>query len=162
MDIYIRPLRESDALVSWSWRNDPQVWAFTGSKPDCYISEEIELNWIRRVLQEKSSKRFAICVAENNEYIGNVQLTHIEDDTAQFHIFIGNKLYWGKGVSTSATKQILSVARESLELKTIYLEVNKNNLAAIKSYEKNGFKVGSSCGEVLKMTVDLKNESAKQ
>jgi RimJ/RimL family protein N-acetyltransferase len=148
-------LCENDALKSCHWRNDPDIWAYTGSKPDCYVTEEIEIEWIRRVLNDETSHRFAICITGSNEYIGNVQLTDIQNGMAQFHIFIGNKLYWGRGVSTSATGMILNFAQNSLNLKKIHLEVNKMNLAAIKSYKKNGFKVISSCCGNYIMHIDL-------
>jgi RimJ/RimL family protein N-acetyltransferase len=139
MEIYIRPLREEDALTSWKWRNDPEVWKLTGSRPDRYITEELELSWIKRVLQDQSTKRFAICVSGTDKYIGNVQLTDITGECAEFHIFIGDRSCWGKGVSTQATRLILDYAWNVLLLKSVFLCVNKDNVAAIRSYEKNGF-----------------------
>ncbi len=139
MDIYIRPLKKEDALTSFRWRNNPDIWKFTGSKPDKIITPEIELNWIQKVLKEKDSKRFAICLKENNKYIGNVQLTNIRNRTAEFHIFIGEQEFWGKGIGTETTKLLLKYAFEELNLKQIYLYVNPKNIAAIKSYEKCGF-----------------------
>ncbi len=139
MDIYIRPLKKEDALTSFKWRNNPDIWQFTGSKPDQRITPEIELNWIKKVLKEEDSKRFAICLKENDKYIGNIQLTNIRNRTAEFHIFIGEQEFWGKGIGTEATKLLLKYAFEELKLKQVYLYVNPKNIAAIKSYEKCGF-----------------------
>jgi RimJ/RimL family protein N-acetyltransferase len=155
MDVYIRPLLEKDALTSWMWRNDPEVWTYTGSRPNLFITKEIELEWIRRVLKDEDAKRFAICLSETHEYIGNVQLTNIENNSAQFHIFIGEKEYWGRGVSTSATKLILDYAIDKMDMKKIYLIVKKENIAAIKSYEKNGFKTVSYSDRDIRMEIDL-------
>lgn len=151
MNVYIRPLQEADANVSYKWRNDPEVWALTGSRPDKQITKEIELEWIRRVIGDKTAKRFAICITNSDEYIGNVQLTGITGKEAEFHIFIGVKKYWGKGVSTQATGFILNYAFTELKLDRIILEVKMENIAAIKSYEKNGFKIVSICHSVIKM-----------
>lgn len=155
MNVYIRPLRESDASTSWRWRNDPDIWTYTGSRPDQYITEEIEFDWIRRVLKDRTSKRFAICITDTHEYIGNVQLTDIENNSAQLHIFIGNKSCWGKGVSTAATKLILDFARNKLHLKRIYLAVDNQNISAIRSYKKNGFKTVSVSAKNIRMEVDM-------
>lgn len=156
MDVYIRPLREEDALVSWRWRNDAAIWVFTGARPDCEITEAIELGWIRRAINEEGSKRFAICMSGTDEYIGNVQLTNITQDTAQFHIFIGNRSFWGRGLATQATKLLIKWARNTLQIKSIYLEVNRNNFAAIRAYEKSGFVPASvRADKVLKMEVFL-------
>lgn len=138
MDIVsIRALKESDALTSYKWRNDPEVWKYTGTRPNSIITEDIELSWIRKVLRDETSKRFAILY--NDNYVGNVQLTDINSIDAEFHIFIGEKENWGKGISNEATKQILFYAKEELKLLRVYLKVNKNNLGAVKSYERNGF-----------------------
>ncbi len=140
MEIYIRPLKREDALTSYKWRNDPDIWKFTGSKPDRKITDDIELDWIRKVMKEENSKRFAICLKRNDKYLGNVQLTNIKDGVAEFHIFIGEKKYWGKGIATEATKQILGIAKYKLNLNEVYLFVKSENIAAVKAYQKIGFK----------------------
>ena len=156
MNVYIRPLCVKDALKSSHWRNDPEIWAYTSSRPDRYITQDIELEWIRIALKNEASKCFAICILGTDEYIGNAQLTNINNLSAQFHIFIGNKIYWGRGISTFVTGRVLDFARNNLNLKKIYLEVNKKNAAAITSYKKNDFKIISSFDETYKMEVILK------
>lgn len=153
--ILIRPLEQRDAFTSYKWRNDSEVWKFTGSRPDKEITEEIELTWINKVINEKSSKRFAILV--NDEYVGNIQLTNITSIDAEYHIFIGNKDYWGKGVAKEATYQILSYAKNFLGLAKVFLFVSKNNKAAIVAYEKNAFLVSEEDEKSLKMVCDLGN-----
>lgn len=132
-------MQETDAMTSWKWRNDPEVWKLTGNRPDRIITPEIEKAWIQDVLNDKSCKRFAICVEKTDEYIGNVQLTNITDEDAEFHIFIGERNYWGKGMGTQATVELITCAKQQLKLKSIYLFVNPDNLSAIKIYKKAGF-----------------------
>lgn len=139
-NIYIRPLQREDALTSYKWRNDPEIWLYTGRRPDRIITPEIELEWIDRVLKDTSSRRFAVCLKENNAYIGNVQLTDILDGKAEFHIFIGSKECWGKGFGTEATKLLISYAKDILKLKELRLWVNPQNKSAIRIYLKCGFK----------------------
>jgi RimJ/RimL family protein N-acetyltransferase len=137
--VYIRPLQESDALISYHWRNDPEIWKYTGHRPDRIITPEIELNWIKQVLSNPTTKRFAICLREDNKYIGNVQLTDINNGVAHFHIFIGEKQCWGKGIATQATRLLIEYAKNELCLKELYLWVNEKNKAAIQVYLKCGF-----------------------
>lgn len=153
--ILIRPLEKRDALTSWKWRNDNEIWKFTGSKPDILVNQEIETNWIERALKDSTSRRFAITV--DDEYIGNIQLTNITSKDAEFHIFIGNKNYWGKGISFSATQQIIRYANNFLKLESLYLFVKPNNKAAIKLYERTGF---IKVSDEIKMTLSL-NETIK-
>ena len=141
MKVILRPLKIRDAKISWKWRNDKEVWKLTGRNWDNHVSEEIEEEWIKEVIKQKDSRRFAICVGEDEQYIGNVQLTQITDKDAVFHIFIGEKKFWGKGIGKIATKLILDYAGNDFNFEMIKLYVNKLNKAAIKIYEKVGFKI---------------------
>ncbi len=139
INIYLRPLRVEDALISYKWRNDPEVWKYTGNRPDIAVTSEIETAWIKKVLQDTASKRFAICLEDGDEYIGNVQLTNMTKNDAEFHIFIGEKSYWGKGVGYQATNELIKFTRKNISLKQVYLFVKPVNTAAIRIYEKMGF-----------------------
>lgn len=155
MKIYLRKLNPLDAEVSWRWRNDPEVWKLTGRKWNNYVTKEIEEQWIQRALLEDNSIRLAICIYGSDEYIGNVQLTDIFETNAIFHLFIGEKKFWGKGVGYIATQQMLFYAKNQLGLKLITLSVKKNNFAAIKIYQKVGFKVVEYNDDLLTMNCEL-------
>ena len=153
-NVLIRPLKREDALISYQWRNDPDIWKFTGHRPDKIITQEIELDWIQRVLNEKDSCRFAILV--DNIYIGNIQITNITlEEEGEYHIFIGEKDYWGKGIASLATWQLLRYAKERLNLKRLYLFVNPLNKPAIKVYERCGF---IKVSDKIKMVFDLSRD----
>lgn len=154
--ILIRPLRFEDASVSWKWRNDPEVWEHTGSRPDIVVTEEIEKQWILDKLKERNSVRFAIEV--DDVYVGNIQLTNIvEKETAEYHVFIGDKSYWGKGVASLATAQIIRYAKNVINLQSLYLSVRPENNSAIRVYEKSGF---VKINDDVKMTLDLSKVNA--
>ena len=142
-EIYIRPLQHNDAKVSYKWRNDYRIWEYTGSKPDKKITLSMEREWIKGILTKKSEKRFAICICNTNEYIGNVQLTNLTDQKAEFHIFIGEQKFWGQGIGKKATVKILEIAFRELRLMQVYLYVNKKNIAALSLYTKTGFEIKS-------------------
>ena len=152
--VLIRPLTIEDASTSYHWRNDSEVWKYTGNRPNIQITEEIERNWIVDKLNETNSKRFAIEVED--VYVGNIQLTSITKSEAEFHIFIGNKEYWGKGVANSAIQQILRYADYVLKLDKVYLKVNPEHEKALKLYERCGFiKVDDS----IAMEINLKQRN---
>jgi len=138
--IYLRLLKETDAAISWKWRNDPEVWKHTGNKPDRVITYEIELDWIRNVLNRNDEIRFAICEKDTDNYIGNVQLTSLNSNDAEFHIFIGDKKFWGRGFGSAATRLMVEYGFETLKLKSIFLDVKEVNLPAIKAYYNVGFR----------------------
>jgi glycosyltransferase involved in cell wall biosynthesis/RimJ/RimL family protein N-acetyltransferase len=150
-NVSIRPLIIDDASDSYRWRNDSEIWKFTGNKPNKFITEETEKKWLSEKLIETDSVRFAIIA--DNQYVGNIQITNIsESKKGQYHIFIGEKSYWGKGIAKQATAQIIRIAKESLGLRELYLFVNPKHTSAIALYEKCGF---VKINEEIKMTLNL-------
>lgn len=148
--IYLRPLTIEDAETSYKWRNDSQVWTYTGFVPTQEITAEIEREWLGNALQKEHEKRFAVCILKTHEYVGNAQLIHIKDKTAEFELFIGEKKYWGKGIGNAATKLVLEIAFKELNLSSVYLNVHPDNIIAIRCYDRAGFKFDSKT-DLIKM-----------
>lgn len=138
MKVEIRLLQESDAYTSYMWRNDPDVFKYTGNVYENIITLETELEWIRRVIKNENEYRCAILV--DGEYVGNIYLTDITDTMAEYHIFLGNKNFWGKGIAKKASELILEYAFDVLNLKNIYLKVRKENKSAVLLYNSLGFR----------------------
>ena len=139
MNVSIRPLKIEDAYTSVKWRNDQDVFRFTRNTYDHLITIESELEWIERVINKKDDYRCAIEV--DGIYVGNVYLTDIYSGEAEYHIFIGNKEYWGKGVAKEASKLIIQYAFDILKLSKVRLCVNKENVNAVKLYKYLGFNI---------------------
>jgi diamine N-acetyltransferase len=159
MKVEIRLLQELDAHTSVKWRNDPEVWKLTGSRPDKKVTLEEELQWIRRVMADSSSRRFAILAG--GTYIGNIYLTDIKDGEAEYHIFLGDKAYWGKGIAKTASKMLLNYAKDTLLLHTVVLSVRKANTAAIALYSKLGFREADEDSDFLYMEFNLAKQRTK-
>ena len=151
--IYLRPLQLEDAKTSYLWRNNPLVWEFTPFRPSQEITLETEINWLKSKLQNKNEYRFAICLKDTDQYIGNVQLLDIEDKTGCFHIFIGEPNFWGKGIGNKATSLIIDFGFNSLNLNFLTLEVHKNNASALAVYKKRGFQIIDAENEFIKMSL---------
>jgi len=154
--IYLRPLALEDAKTSYKWRNNPEIWKYTCFNPSKPITLEVETAWLGEILKRTDQKRFAICLTENGKYIGNIQLIDIVDQHAEFHLFIGEQGYWGKGIGEKATKLILEYAFCSLNLSSVRLDVDRENKAAVKIYARQGF-VGLA-GEQNSMEMKIKKE----
>ena len=136
MEVILRPLRLTDAAISAQWRNDPSIWTFTGSRPNIIVTKEIEESWIRRVNAIKGDLRRAICVG--NKYVGNIYIVKNEEGRFEYHVFIGDKKFWGRGVAYKASLLILEEAMER-GIEEVFLKVRNEHNKAIRLYEKLGF-----------------------
>jgi len=137
VEVKIRPLQIADAYTSVKWRNDPEVFKYTGNTYEHEIKLESELMWIQKVISNQNERRFAIIA--DGEYVGNIYLTDIQVNIGGYHIFIGNKDYWGKGVASAASRLIIEFGFRELNLQTIELKVRPENIAAVRLYNHLGF-----------------------
>lgn len=151
--IYLRALTPEDAAIACHWRNNPKVWVYTKRTVDHIVTQEMERDWIIKVSKVPQDKRFAICLQENKQYIGNIQLVGIKNKEAHFHLFIGEESCWGKGIAQQATFLLLDYAFSELEMKTILLDVHQDNQAALAIYQKTGFKIVEHKGLFISMTL---------
>jgi RimJ/RimL family protein N-acetyltransferase len=137
--VYLRPLKITDAKTSYKWRNNPLIWKFTEFKPNKKIDIATEMDWIKKVLKCKNEHRFAICLLETGQYLGNIQLINIADKAGYFHVFIGETSFWGKGIAKEATQLLLNYGFKKLGLDFINLKVHQDNNIAKSIYQKMGF-----------------------
>lgn len=137
MNVTIRPLEESDAYTSVKWRNDPEVFKYTGNTYSREITIDNELEWIRNVISNQNEYRCAILA--DGIYVGNIYLTDINDGEAEYHIFIGERSHWGKGIARLASKQIIEYGFTQLHLNCINLRVKVANKRAYTLYQTLGF-----------------------
>lgn len=155
MKVQIRKITIQDASISYIWRNDQEIWKTTGRNWNKKVTQNDELEWIKKVINDKSRLTFAICIGENQEYVGNVQLTDIDEIKGVFHIFIGNKNFWGKGIGKEATKLLLEYAEQNLSIKYIFLKVLKTNKKAYNIYKNAGFIFIKEVNQYIHMKYEL-------
>jgi RimJ/RimL family protein N-acetyltransferase len=155
MQVTIRPLEEKDAYTSVKWRNDHEVFKYTGNTYTSEITIESELNWIRNVIANNEAGTEYRCAIEvDGEYVGNIYLTHLTTGIGHYHIFIGNKDYWGKGIAKEASRLIISDGFDRLGLRGIELSVRPENVTAYNLYKKLGFVEFGKTEEYIKMIIN--------
>lgn len=123
---------------SWEWLNDPEIKYLTDT-PD--FTKEDQLQWYKSL--ENNKNYFIKGIISDSKLIGVVGLKKIDKKlkTAEYFGYIGEKEYWNKGYSAQIFQYILNKAKKDLELEELYLNVLKENVRAIKSYTKAGFKI---------------------
>jgi RimJ/RimL family protein N-acetyltransferase len=138
VDVYLRDLTVEDALVSYKWRNDSELWQYTRNKPTKLITVEIEREWAIKAIADKTRVNYAICDSATDTYIGNIYLVNILNGVGELGVFIGNRAFHHKGYGACALELLKLKAKNELNLSTIRIGVNKDNIAALKTYQKCG------------------------
>ena len=138
--IYLRPMTEKDATdVYTSWLNDPEVNKYLTTKSATV--EELR-EYIAKKNMQADTKLFGIFLKENSVHIGTVKLEPIDtpNKKATIGILIGDKNYWGKGYAGEAMQLLIKYCFENLHMEEVNLGVLAQNTAAMRAYEKLGFK----------------------
>ena len=138
----LRELEEKDMFIVNRWRNNVELISMLAA-PYRFINLSVDKNWFNNYMNNRSNEVRCAIVAENNDDIlGLVSLTSINqlNQSAEFHIMIGENVNQGKGMGTFAVNEMLNHAFNNLNLHRIELTVLKSNQRAQKLYEKSGFK----------------------
>lgn len=85
----------------------------------------------------ESPFRKYFCYEENNEIIGYFCIDIIYEKIELINIFVKNE-FRNRKIGSNMLKYLIDFARKS-DIYNITLEVNEENLYAIKLYENNGF-----------------------
>ena len=141
--IYLRPLERDDLNERYlRWLNDPEVSRYLESGLFPQTQSDLE-GFYNGVVGSSKQVVLAIADKESNQHIGNIKLGPINwvHRRATLGILIGEKEFWGKGISTEATRLMVEYAFQRLNLRRIVLGVYAEHQAAVRSYEKVGFKI---------------------
>lgn len=84
----------------------------------------------------------AVCLQEDNRYIGNVYITDINPlfRSGNSHILIGDKSCWGKGYAKEAYQLLLEYAFKERGLHRLTAHVLEENEVSIHLHERCGYK----------------------
>lgn len=141
--VYLRPLAREDLNEKYlGWLNDPEATRYleTGIFP--YTLGELE-EFYKSVVGKTTQVMLAILDKEADMHIGNVKLGPIYwvHRKATFGILIGEKEFWGRGIGTEVTRLMVEYGFYRLNLNRIDLGVYAEHAAAVRAYERVGFRV---------------------
>jgi RimJ/RimL family protein N-acetyltransferase len=140
--IYLRSVERDDLERCHDWMNDEDLRSTLAQRYPMSLAREAD--WVERATrgQDPSEMNFAICLAEGDRHIGNCGLMTIDRDnrTATLGIFIGEKDCRGRGFGTEAVRTLCRFAFGEMDLRKIRLDTQAGNEAALRAYEKVGFR----------------------
>jgi len=136
-----RPL-PTDLSAIVRWYRDPEVARLTRYQARQMTQPEIERFFQVRMLAP-DALAYCICELPTWRLIGFTTFSALDGDngSVMFHITIGERDAWGRGLGTEATRLMLAHAFERLGLHRVGLTVFSYNVRAIRAYQKAGFTI---------------------
>jgi len=144
-------------LEARNWRNSPLVLPFFVLQN---IDEQTHLNWLNS-MHLPNPKNIAFAIKINENFVGMIYLIGVdyENKFGEIGIYIHQNNMRGLGIGNKAFEYIIDFAKTDLKLEKLTLRVFKDNINAIKLYEKFGFKFSQNLSEnLLEFTLCLKPE----
>ena len=141
MDCEIREWRLEDSAALAEKLNNPKVLdMLRDGLPYPYTERDAE-DYIRAMLAADHDKVFAFAVTVGGKVVGSVGVfrkDNIHYRTAELGYYLGEP-HWGKGIMTSAVKQICRRVFERSDIVRIFAEPFAHNAASCRVLEKAGF-----------------------
>jgi UDP-4-amino-4,6-dideoxy-N-acetyl-beta-L-altrosamine N-acetyltransferase len=137
-DIQLIELTEDKLDIVRNWRNSKDVAQYMYTED--YISEEQQLNWFKRIVNDPSQKYWIINY--NGKDLGLASLYSLKPQfkTCYWAFYLGDTSVRGAGIGAKVEYSVLQYVFETLRLNKLLCEVFVTNDAVIKMHEKFGFR----------------------
>lgn len=135
--VALRRFEQGDIPAKVRWINDPRVSRYLHY--DLPLEVEKTEKWF---LKNKGREdRFDGVILVDGRSVGLTGLLSIDYNRrdAEFYITIGEPEWFSKGIGSKATLAMLNCAFGEFALNSVYLSTERENLRAIRLYERLGF-----------------------
>lgn len=141
--IHLLPLRPDQAPYFHRWLSDPEVIAYSLSVFQELTTLKQVANWLTLTIEDRKSMTLGIYLTETSELIGYAGIANISrvNQAGEYFILLGEKRYWGRGIGTAVTRQVVTRGFQELGLNRIMLTVSVPNEGGVRAYLRAGFQV---------------------
>jgi len=141
--IELKPLHDLHAQFFYNWFQDEEVIRYSLSIFQKLQTEEQIVEWLAETINDTKTYKQGIFLENTDQLIGYAGICDLSasNKSGEYFIFIGDKAYWGKGVGTEVTKEVLQIGFEELDLNRIMLTVSEPNVGGVKAYQRAGFTI---------------------
>lgn len=138
----LRRPHSNDLPAVVRWYRDREIARLTRYQARPMSEAEVERFFDLRMLAP-DALAYSIVELPDWRLIGFTTFSSLDGDNGSvlFHITIGERDAWGRGLGTEATELMLGHAFERLGLHRVGLSVFSYNQRAIRAYEKAGFRI---------------------
>ena len=141
--VKLAPLQPEHVACFYNWLRDPVAIEYSMSAfQNLKTTQQID-DWFVATLQQQNCLNLGIYLAETNALIGYAGLSGISttNHSGEYFIFIGEQAFWGQGIGTAVTKQVVHLGFTNYQLNRIMLTVSEPNVGGVKAYANAGFRV---------------------
>jgi len=142
--IRLRALEPTDLKTLHEWENNSDLWELSNTLApySLYILKQYIQNSASDIYQNKQL-RLVIELKENNKAIGLIDLFDFDpyNKRAGVGILIYSKLDRKKDYANQALETLCRYSFDVLDLHQLYCNIDIDNFASIKLFEKNNFKI---------------------
>jgi RimJ/RimL family protein N-acetyltransferase len=138
-DVSISPIGPEHAERMYQWVCDPVIAVALGLRRN--PTREYTEQWIERCLNDPLISAYALML--NRSHVGNVVLDRMDSylKTTRLSVYVGDSAVRGAGVGLTGVYKALADGFGKYDLHKVWLTVDVNNHAALKTYAKLHFKV---------------------
>ncbi len=138
-----------------NWLNDKEVTQYLGRDDMQNVKEDDAMIYYESLKSNKLVYFYAIYDNKSDTFIGTCKITllaasGIKEGICDLGIMIGNKQFWGKGYGSEAIKIVSNICFYKLNVRKITAGCYANNIAMIKAFQNNGFKIEGRLKKQLK------------
>lgn len=139
--IFLRKLQNSDVDFIYDWENNPVNWEVSNTHQSFTKEEIVEFVAAERNIFLNKQLRFIICLNQNEQPIGCIDLFEFDDINKQvgIGILIADHQYRNKGYATEALRLLVIYCRNELKIVRVFCNIFKENTTSIRLFEKCGF-----------------------
>jgi len=136
LKLSLRKIKAADKKYFAKWWRDKDLLRLTSGVLKLISDKEVD-EYFSAIY--KNPPGFEFMVVLGTKTIGHISLVKRRGGWYETQIVIGKKQYWDKNYGTEAIQLLIKKAKK-LSISKIYLEVRPDNIRAITTYEKCGFK----------------------
>jgi RimJ/RimL family protein N-acetyltransferase len=105
------------------------------------ISKKEVVKYVSTNLNDPNSTLMRIVYKK--KHVGNIRIYYIQDNIATLGILIGDKKSQSKGIGSQSIALALKILKKK-KIKKVLATIDPKNIASIKIFKKNGFKVSKN------------------
>jgi len=141
--IQLVPLRIDQAEIFHRWLQDPEVILYSLNAFQQMDSLVKVAKWLEATLADPRCLNLGVYLTETQELIGHAGIAGIStvNQAGEYFILLGEKRYWGQGIATEVTQQVVARGFAELGLNRIMLTVSEPNKGGVKAYLRAGFQL---------------------